>query len=227
MKKVIFIVTVVLISLGVKAQGTEFSVGADVVSSYVWRGSQLSGASVQPSLDFSTGDFSISAWGSADIDGNFKEVDLSASYSVSGLTILFTDYWASAGKYYVYDSHKTDHSFEASLAYTLPESFPLSISWNTMIAGADLYKSNGDRAYSTYIEFGYPLTVNDVSLELTTGLTPWESAYAYASDFSIINVSLKASKEIKITDSFSLPVFGQLITNPHAEETFFVFGVGF
>ena len=224
MKKIVYILIMVLAVGTVKAQ-TEFSVGADVVSSYVWRGSQLSGASVQPSLGLSVGDFSLSAWGSADVDGRFKEVDLSAEYSVGGLSILFTDYWASAGKYYMYDSHRTDHSFEVSLAYTLPESFPLSISWNTMFAGADAYKSNEDRAYSTYVEFGYPLTVKDVALELATGLTPWEGAYA--SDFSIVNVSLKASKDIKITDSFSLPLFGQLITNPRAEETFFVFGVSF
>jgi len=224
MKKIVYTLIMVLVVSTVKAQ-TEFSVGADVVSSYVWRGSQLSGASIQPSLGLSIGDFSLSAWGSSDINGAFKEVDLSAEYSISGFSILFTDYWASSGKYYMYDSHRTEHAFEVSLGYTLPESFPLSISWNTMFAGVDTYKSNGDRACSTYVELGYPITVNDVSLELATGLTPWEGAYA--SDFSVINVSLKASKEIKITDSFSLPLFGQLITNPRAEETFFVFGVSF
>ena len=225
MKKIIFILTITLVSLGIKAQEVEFTVGADVVSSYVWRGGQLSGASVQPSIGLSVGDFSVSAWGSTDVNGAYKEVDLSAEYSVAGFSILLTDYWASSGKYYMYDSHKTDHIFEASLGYTLPESFPLSISWNTTFAGADYAKANGDRAYSTYVELGYPVTAKDISLEFAAGLTPWEGAYA--SDFSVINLSLKASKEIKITDSFSLPVFGQLITNPRDEETFFVFGVSF
>ena len=33
-----------------------------------------------------------------------------------------------------------------------------------------------------------------------------------------------ASKEIKVTDSFSLPVFGSVILNPNSQDLFFVFG---
>lgn len=39
------------------------------------------------------------------------------------------------------------------------------------------------------------------------------------------SISLKASKEIKITDSFSLPVFTQVIAAPEHDDVFFVFGV--
>jgi hypothetical protein len=164
------------------------------------------------------------------LTSDFKEVDFTLGYEVAGLSLAITDYWAAgqyAYKYLLYDSHRTAHTFEFTVGYTLPvKSFPLSLSWNTFFAGSDAVKSdNGKRAYSSYFEATYPFSVKSVSLEAGLGLTPWEGAFA--SDFSVINLSLKASKEIKITDSFSLPLFGQLIANPRSEDIFFVVGVSF
>ena len=231
MKKIVYILIVVLAIGTAKAQDVEFTVGADVVSSYIWRGGYGSGASIQPSVGLSVIGFSFSAWGSTPFEGStaYKEVDFTASYEIAGLTIALTDYWwegEGVGKYFMYESKKTDHLFEATLEYTLPiEQFPLSLSVNTMFAGADHIKANGDRAYSTYISAAYPFSVNSVDLSASIGLTPSEGIYA--EDFSVVNIGLKASKEQKITDSFSLPVFGEIITNPRSEETFFVFGISF
>jgi hypothetical protein len=50
--------------------------------------------------------------------------------------------------------------------------------------------------------------------EAAVGLVPWASDYYSASGFSVTNLSLRAAKDIKITDSFSLPLFGQLVANP-------------
>jgi len=44
-----------------------FSLQGDMVSSYVWRGMYESGASVQPSLGMTVGNFSLTAWGSEDV----------------------------------------------------------------------------------------------------------------------------------------------------------------
>jgi len=41
----------------------------------------------------------------------------------------------------------------------------------------------------------------------------------------VINLGLTVSKDIKITDKFTLPVFGSFITNPESENVFFVFGL--
>jgi hypothetical protein len=40
-------------------------------------------------------------------------------------------------------------------------------------------------------------------------------------------MSFSGSKEIQISDSFALPVFGSFILNPDAEAAFLVFGVSF
>jgi hypothetical protein len=231
MKKVILTIAVVFVLIfSVKAQeesSLDFSVGADVVSSYVWRGDYLTGAAIQPAASLSIAGVSLSAWGSVDLFGLTKEVDFTLGYEIAGLSLAITDYWCvdeGVFDYFKYGNDETAHVFEATIGYTLPiESFPLSLTWNTNIAGADATKANGETAYSTYIEAAYPFSIKSVGLEAALGLTPWEGAYS--DGLNVVNISLKASKEIKITDSFSLPAFGQIILNPNKEGIYFVFGI--
>jgi hypothetical protein len=231
MKKLVFLWVIFVCTCSVKAQDNDlnFSVGGDFVSSYVWRGLWSAGVSIQPTAGLSVGGFSLSAWGSTDINGGYKEVDFTAGYSIAGLSLAITDYWWAGEKRYKYfnfDSGTTDHLFEFTAGYTLPvEKFPLSLTWNTMFAGADIKTGEDEnkRAYSTYIEAKYPFAIKDIKLDASLGLTPYKSLYAEKA--SVVSVGLKATKEIKITDSFSLPVFGQIIANPQMEDIFFVFGI--
>ena len=137
-------------------QAQEFTVQGDLVSSYVWRGMYQTGVSIQPTLGFTIGGFSLTAWGSTDFDGcqasegrANKEIDLTAAYTFgsTGLTLSVADLWwpgQGTGNYFKFKSHETAHHFEAGLAYTLPvEKFPLSIAWYTMFAGQD--KKDNDR----------------------------------------------------------------------------------
>ena len=228
MKKYIFIIIIILTTSAIKAQDVDFSLGADIVSSYVWRGAYQTSAAVQPAMGISVSGFSLSAWGSVPVLGEAKEVDFTAAYEIAGLSLAVTDYWwagEGAFKYFRYDNKKTEHVFEATIGYSLPiEKFPLSITWNTMFAGGD-YLGDGNRAYSSYAELSFPFKVKTVDLGLSLGLNPWESNYA--EDFSVIHIGLKATKELKITDRFSIPVYGEVITNPRSEDIFFVFGISF
>lgn len=240
MKKIYFIASMILLSFSLQAQEevkeevkkeskVSFDLGADLVSSYVWRGAYQTSAAIQPAMGLNIGGFSISAWGSIPFSGGAKEADLTVGYEIGGFSVAVTDYWwagEGAYKYFEYSAHKTEHHFEASLGYTLPiEKFPLSLSWNTLFAGEDYYKADGDRAYSTYISATYPFVIKSVDLEVELGFTPWEGMYA--DDFAVVSVGLKAMKELEITDRFSLPLFAQLLANPKAQDIFFVFGLSF
>ena len=79
----------------VKAQDkVEASVGADLVSGYIWRGQDLGGVSVQPGASISYKGLSLSAWGSVGFEGtDTKEFDLTLSYQYGGFSIGVTDYW--------------------------------------------------------------------------------------------------------------------------------------
>jgi hypothetical protein len=69
--------------------------GADVVSSYVWRGTQFgTGPHIQPYVSLSTGDLELGAWGSfpTTANGGGNELDLYASYSFGKFGLTLTNY---------------------------------------------------------------------------------------------------------------------------------------
>lgn len=251
-KKMAVLTAAGMIVFSVNAQeekGVKFNVSGDLVSSYIWRGQYQTGISVQPTLGLSVSGFSLTAWGSTDFTGlgsgiigeefdiqlnRHKEMDLTAAYSIRNFTISVADLWwggqGAREKYFMFESHRTQHIFEGGLAYSLPcEKFPLSLAWYTMFAGGDhniTDKGESKQAYSTYIEMGYPFAVKSISLLANLGVSPWESQMQYGNEnFAVTNLALKATKEIKITDRFSLPVFTQVIWNPNKEDVHLVLGI--
>ena len=114
----------------------EASVGADLVSGYIWRGQDLGGVSIQPSLSVAYKGFSLGAWGSAGIESaDTKELDLTLGYCTGGFSISVTDYWFNGGPgYFHYGTHHTSHVFEAQIGYDFGS---LAVNWYTNFAGAD------------------------------------------------------------------------------------------
>ena len=112
--------------------------------------------------------------------------------------------------------------FEANIGYDFG---PLSLQWFTNFSGND-YKADGDRAFSSYVELNAPFKLGGLDWNATVGAVPFEDSGVYGgcSNFAVTNVSLKAAKELKITDSFSLPVFAQVIGNPHDQKAYLVCG---
>ena len=101
-----------------------------------------------------------------------------------------------------------------------------SLQWYTNFAGADGTNKDGERAYSSYVEANVPFKLAGCDWNATVGAVPYATSfYADASNFAVTNVSLKASKDIKITDSFSVPVFAAVTANPSTEKAYFVFGL--
>ena len=72
-------------------ESTFWTTGADIYSSYIWRGIKYgTGPAVQPVLEYTSGPFTAGAWGSFDFRG-YQEVDLYLNYSFpSGFSTLHT-----------------------------------------------------------------------------------------------------------------------------------------
>ena len=214
-------------SVTIVAQDTvETTLQADVVNHYVWRGMELGHASVQPSLGFAWKGLSLSAFGSMGIttSNDIKEIDLTASYMLGGFSAGITDYWSNDPdiRYFYYKSPGTSHVFEGFVGYDFGV---LRASWQTIFAGNDYLASNGNRAYSSYFELTAPFTLATCEWEATLGAVPYTSDFYDTSGFALTNVSLKACKEIAITDRFTLPIFAQLVANPRTERAYFIFGI--
>ncbi len=209
---------------------SQISLGTDVYSRYVWRGMDFGNSpSFQPAITFTTGGFSIGAWGAYSFAGTksvYSENDLLASYSVetgSGtFSVYYTDYYfPSAGlKFSNYkDNGNGAHTLEAGLGYTGPESFPISLS------GYLNFHNDPDK--SSYFEIGYPFTINNVSISLFAGASGGKSAAYGTSNFSVINAGLTFTKEIPITQKFNLPVHVSYIINPKLEQSYLLVGFSF
>ena len=71
-----------------EAQKSNFSAGADFYSNYIWRGTKFgTGPSLQPSVKFTSGVFTLGVWGSYDGHG-YAETDPYLSFAFkSGLSL--------------------------------------------------------------------------------------------------------------------------------------------
>jgi hypothetical protein len=101
----------------------------------------------------------------------------------------------------------------------------VSASWQTFFAGSDYQEDDGKRAYSSYFELSAPFRLITCDWDAAVGLVPWKSDFYETSGFSLTNLSLRATKAIQITDTFALPLFGQLVANPASQHLYFVFGL--
>lgn len=97
--------------------------------------------------------------------------------------------------------------------------------WYTNFAGNDGLNKSGKRAYSSYVEATAPFRLAGLEWTATVGAVPYATSfYSNANGFAVTNATLKATKDIKITDSFSIPVFAAIATNPSNEKAYLLFG---
>lgn len=200
---------------------------ADFVSQYIWRGQDLGDFSVQPTLGASWKGVSLTAWGNYGISDpdDTKEFDLTLGYSKDGFNVGVTDYWFNTPnpKYFAYAAHSTSHVFEANVGYDFG---PVSLQWYTNFAGNDGVTKKGKRAYSSYVEAKVPFNLAGLKWCATAGAVPYATSYySKANGFAVTNVSLSATYDIKITDSFSVPVFAAINTNPSNQKAALVIGL--
>lgn len=206
----------------------KLDIGADFVSRYVWRGTDFGNApAIQPSLAFSVAGFEIGAWGSFDVAGvDMQETDIYANYTFvkDMFTVGINNYFLPSGSvtmndYFDFKDSTTGHYLEGALGFNGTEKVPIYFNANYMFWGAD--KDN-----SWYFELGYNGTCRIVDFTVFVGATTGKGIYLTpgADGFSVVNVGLGVSKDIKITEKWSLPIFANLITNPQAQNIFFVFG---
>jgi hypothetical protein len=229
--------------------------GADVMSRNIWRGVNLGGnsPSIQPSLKLNlvTDDTShvltIGTWGAFSMSElEFQEADLYVTYTFKkliGLTV--TDYFfpsdlvSARNNYFNYDSETTGHVFEGMLTFNGTKHIPFTLVFAMNFYGADRRKMNedgtsGDIFFSKYAELGYHTSLKGVDINAFIGAAldnpdedKGEQGYYYNLSAGIINLGVKASKKIPVTEKYQLPVQASLIFNPEAENIFIVFGISF
>lgn len=227
MKKILMITASVLLLVTfiptVNAQeeeGSSWNAGLDIYSSYIWRGIKFgTGAAFQPSVDFTAGGFTIGAWGSFSTgDTEAAEADLYASYSFNlgenaSLSFTVTDYYFPGSAYFESTSHYIEPLVNIGLGNL------------SLTAAYMFYESAANGSGDIYLQAGYAAGPVSITIGGGNGQYSLEDAEDEEDKFAISNIGIGTSKEIKITDSFSLPISGSIILNPSTEQFFVVVGI--
>jgi hypothetical protein len=190
--------------------------GADLVSSYVWRGTQFgSGAHIQPYMTLGSGNLEAGVWGSfpTTAKGGGNELDAYLSYDFGPFALTLTNY-----------TFPKDGGTYGNSEYGFFKGDYTEISGSTSIMGVDLLAGYFTDVEALYIELGF--AAGPVDIAIGYGDDQGDAWYADGGA-GIVNMSFSGSKEIQISDSYSLPVFGSFILNPDAEAAFLVFGISF
>jgi len=226
MEKLSTIILVLALSLPIVTTSTNaqeeessspFSLGADIVSNYVWRGIKFgSGPNIQPYVEFGVAGLTVGSWGSFAFNTtSVVENDFYLSYGFEfGLSLGVTDYYYQ-GPLFDYSDSTGSHAIELNGSYEIGG---LSLSANYILNEAG---GAGTAGGDMYFEAMYSFDNFDIFVGAGDG---WHTT---TSNFEVVNVGISTSKEIKITDRFSLPVFGSVIVNPQAEIAYIVVGFSF
>lgn len=229
MKKITLLLLLGLMSITSYSQ--DFFVKANFVSAYLWRGLNVGGPCIQPSLGVTWKGLTLNAWASTELGHKCNEIDMTLTYENKGFFAYINDVFVQEGdakfNFFNYKNQSTNHCIEVGAGYTIHPKFPLRLTWYTMVAGKDWDITTDeageiidkDRRWSSYFEMIYPFNFKGVGIALEAGIAPWKSTYA--EKFNVVNVSVEVSKVIPITQRFSLPIAGKLMFNPDSKQTHF------
>lgn len=224
--------------------GISFEVGADLVSSYLWRGYHLGGLSIQPSVTLDWKGLYLSGWANIGAD-NWKfqelnpELDITIGYDNFGFKLDLTHLYYFGGEKYFKGLGDANNPLSSSTMELhagidvgeWTELVPLTFDWYTTILGYDpafddegnlmhTHGGNVKRAYSTYIQVGYDITLPlDIILGIKVGFTPWKGMY---SDYEEVwtsgrtvgfnNIQLRAEREFELKHLY-INVWGEAMFN--------------
>ena len=193
------------------------TVGADAVSSYLWRGANSAGPSLQPSayFDYEKGDWAVSmgAWGSKSfVKGDYNEFDLSVEATWRNITLSLANYSE------FYGAEFDDNYLDLGLSYTLSEDVPVTFSWYSVL---------NQPALPSYFEVAYDFSVSVVDFSVAAGVLPFASDYYGSKGFGVCNLNLSAGHEFEFEHGGSMPVSAQVVYNPMWNDFFWGVSVGY
>lgn len=212
---------------GAKLKESNFHLGVDLQTKYIWRGMEMmtseSAPVVFPQINYQYKGLYAYVMGGYAINGKYSEVDLGVSYTYKWLTVALNDYYyptitTPEDQYFNFKSHETGHWFEAAITIA-PENIPVYLLVSNYFAGADK-NWDGKQAYSTYAELGghYDF-LNEHQLALAVGAAFNKSCYnGYNHNFGVCNIELKYTYNVAMKN-FTLPLSVAYIINPVYEKS--------
>lgn len=220
---------------GAKLTNSNFHLGVDIQTKYIWRGMEMmtdEAAPVAfPSINYSDKGFYAYVMGGYAINGKYSEVDMGLSYTYKWLTVGVNGYYyptttTAEDQYFNLKNEETGHWLEAAVTIA-PENIPAYLTVSNFFYGADK-NLEGNQAYSTYAELeGHYAFLDDHCLSLAVGAAFNKSCYnGYAHNFGFCNIEMKYTYNVAMKN-LTLPLSVSYIINPVYEKSHVNFTASF
>lgn len=200
---------------------SQINLSAGITNRYVWRGTDFGNSpSIQPDINYSAENFEIGSWAAFATNGNpaGTEVDFYTAYTFEtgggDFQLSLTDYTFPQdpeGSYF----QNPSHFLEAGIGYSGTDAIPIKFF-------TGIFLTNDDEN-SIYTEIGYQIS----DVELFMGFTPMESGMYGTTGAGVINTGIAVTKDLPVTDLFTLGLNGSVIANPYSDNLYFLFGIEF
>ncbi|MCC5925998.1 MAG: hypothetical protein JJU41_05505 [Bacteroidetes bacterium] len=213
------------------AQEVSVDAGMTLTSRFIYRGIELGNSpNVQAMIGVNTGAFSFYGWGSHSLgqdDGAYKEVKFWANYTLDlgdfTLTPQIENHFDAFSDLFDLDENTSTHVFQASARLA-----------GKGDAAPDLfigYAFGPPVEVTVYVEAGYSFTSGDYGLRafLSSQYSdgPGFVDLGYNDKFVVNQIGVSASRTLRITDSFSVPLGISLVVNPRTERIFTAASISF
>lgn len=227
MKKTLFIILLIISWTSVLAEKADscFYLQVDMANRWIWRGVSYSGSPViQPSIGYNANKLHLAIWGSYPFQPKeYKEIDFIAEYQLlKSLKIGFTDYFAVSDSvshgFFDFNRRFTNHLFDIYTVINPFKKVPVSFMLSNWFWGADRDRETLKQNFSTYFEARYDKEVGNYTASAFTGMTFGKGFYA--SNAAIVNMGLGLSRDINVTNQFSIPAKIEFILNPNTKSIF-------
>jgi hypothetical protein len=191
-----------------------FNPSLDIYTNYIFRGTRYGqGPSLQPDLNVTYKGFTAGVWGAFDVSG-YAETDPYISYTFPfGLSIGLTDYYFQQTPLFDFSGSDGSHALEINLGFVYKN---IGLQANYVINEAGGPGSTGGDMYF-HGSYYFP------SFEVFAGAGDgWHTSDG---NFNLCNLGIGTTRQLTITDKFSIPLTGQVIVNPEREQLFIVIGL--
>lgn len=222
-----------LVLAPMSVQAGEWTFGGEfgVYSSYLWRGLENGGLSIQPDLNLSyqlddvwsiDGDLWYNksfqeAFGEEFTGDAYDELDLYIGATAGSLSFGIT--WDNE---YLFRDYACNF-LHANLEYGFD--FGLGLQWSTVFLDNGYIDEDYCTIGSSYFEANYTYELGSFELCPAVGLVPWKSYYYDdVEKFHFINMALDCTYTLDFDKGWTLPLTATAMYNPNAGDFFWAIG---
>ncbi len=205
-------------------------------NNHLWRGIEVaSGLVYTGNIQLDYKNIYLGLWGGGNTNGSYKEFNNYIGYKNRNLIVELWDIYNFSPEasynnkeFFNYSGKETGRFWDFRLYYSLPDKFPLTLSWNTVVFGRDRNTDNTENKYSCFVSGEYPLyTMNDLIIKGRIGYSfamnsAGEESNFFAKKVGLNEISLLFSKEIGI-GNFCFPIGIWGMWNPVNNNAFIQF----